>query len=129
MEKAAHAVGTTVRLKYFAQFVPVRREFALKNISKTLKKTQKLVQEYCLARPKVRFTFKVVKAKADHKFKPESWNWNYAPKPNASIADAVLQVLGRDAASVCRLVESPIEAGFQVSAFLYRSDAGKLKEL
>ena len=86
-------MGTTVRVVDYLKSIPVRRQTALKSPTKLLSKIKKMVQTYALARPSIRFSLKVLKAKTD------KGNWMYAPKsgatPEAVLTDAVIQVVGK----------------------------------
>ena len=101
-EKASHPVGTTVRVTDFLKNVPVRKQTALKTIAKSLAKLKKLVQIYSLARPSVRFSIKVLKAKNDKD------NWTYGPRPNAGFVDAALKVFGKEVTGECVHKKFPV---------------------
>ena len=92
-EKTAHPTGTTVRVVDFLKSIPVRRQTILKGSTKLLFKTKRLIQAYALARPTIRFSLKVLKAKND------KGNWIYAPKngaiPEAVLTNATMQVVGK----------------------------------
>lgn len=100
-------MGTTVRVVDFAKFVPVRREYALKISSKTIKKIQMLVRDYCLARPHVRFMFKVVRSRDDVRFKAGVMDWSYIPNDAAQLAGAANQAFSRDMTSQCYGIQYP----------------------
>ena len=89
-------MGTTVRIVDFLKSIPVRRQTALKSPAKLLFKIKKMLQAYALARPSIRFSLKVLKAKTD------KGNWMYAPKrgatPEAVLTDAAIQVVGKKVA-------------------------------
>lgn len=120
-ERASLPVGTTVRITDFIKANPVRRQQALKNAEKVLKKTKQMLQAYAFARPHVRFSLKVLKAKN------EKGNWVYAPKPNGSLEDAALKIVGSACVSQCAwsVVE---EHGFTVQALLPKpqAESGKI---
>ena len=85
-----------MRIQDFLTNVPVRKQTALKSASKTLISIRKLLQAYALARPEVRLSLKVLKAK-DGKA-----NWSYAPsKSAASLLEAVSKVAGKEVAAQC----------------------------
>ncbi|KAK5134645.1 hypothetical protein LTR08_006301 [Meristemomyces frigidus] len=115
-DRASLPVGTTVRITDFIKAQPVRRQVALKNIDKCLRKIKQTCQAYAFARPHVRMSLRVLKAKND------KGNWMYAPKPGGSVEDAALKIVGSACASQCiwTVVE---EAGFSLQAFLPRPDA------
>ncbi|KAI6902947.1 hypothetical protein KC318_g7207 [Hortaea werneckii] len=120
-ERASLPVGTTVRITDFIKANPVRRQQALKNAEKVLKKTKQMLQAYAFARPHVRLSLKVLKAKN------EKGNWVYAPKPNGSLEDAALKIVGSACVSQCAwfVVE---EHGFTVQALLPKpqAESGKI---
>ena len=95
-EKVSHPVGTTIRVLEFLKAIPVRRQTALKAPLKILAKIKKLLQAYAMARPSIRLSLKVLKAKND------KCNWMYAPKNGANhetvLIDAATKILGKKAA-------------------------------
>ncbi|KAL4902673.1 hypothetical protein BDW74DRAFT_180770 [Aspergillus multicolor] len=101
-EHVSHPVGTTVRVSNLFRQIPVRRQTVVKNAKKTLLRIKKMVQAYALARPSVRLSFKVLKAKN------ESGNWIYAPGKNATLMEAALKVAGTEVASNSELKEWPV---------------------
>jgi DNA mismatch repair protein MutL len=110
--RASHPTGTTVSVTKFMYKLPVRKQTFLKEASKTLAKIKELLQAYVLARPNIKFSFKVIKeSKA---------LFSYAPRPNDGIKEVVSQIFGKEAASQCisksarfpeRVVESTAEYG------------------
>ena len=86
---ASHPVGTTVRIQNFLHSIPVRRQTATKSASKTLGSIKKLLQSYAFARPTVRLSFKVLKAKT-----PKD-DWRFAPGSAEDGVETVAKVLGR----------------------------------
>ncbi|KAL4803044.1 hypothetical protein BDV18DRAFT_166540 [Aspergillus unguis] len=131
----SHSSGTTVRISNLFQQIPVRRQTSVKNAKKTISRIRKMIQSYAMARPAVRFTFKILKAKS------ESSNWMYAPGKKATLMDAALKVAGTEVASNCELKqwpssssqeESPTDnSGFRLVALLPRlgSDFTKFNNL
>ncbi|KAK6007062.1 hypothetical protein QM012_006070 [Aureobasidium pullulans] len=118
-DRAAHPPGTTVRIANFLKNQPVRKQVALKAAPKTLTKIKQLLQSYAFARPAMRLSLKVIKAKN------EKDNWTYAPKIGAGIEDTAFKVVGKPCASQCTWAELEHEA-FTVQAFLPRPDAHAL---
>ncbi|KAI4915699.1 hypothetical protein J4E90_004144 [Alternaria incomplexa] len=115
-EHDSHPVGTTVKVTKFFDFIPVRKETAIKNSAKTLAKIRRLMQAYALARPTIRFRLRVLKAKNSN------GDFVYAPKADANIEDAVLKVIGKDCALQCDW--TALEAdGFEIHAFLPKPGA------
>ena len=80
----------------FLKHLPVRKQTALKTASKVLAKIKSVLQAYALARPAVRFSLKVLKAKN------EKLNWLYAPVGGGNVAGAALKVVGQAAVAQCR---------------------------
>lgn len=116
-EKASLPVGTTARVTDFIKANPVRRQLALKNSDSCLKKIKRTLQSYAFARPHVRLSIRVLKAKTNNKI-----DWVYAPKLNGNVEDAAFKVVGAACASQCTwsVMESD---GFSLQAFLPRPDA------
>lgn len=121
-------MGTTLRITDFLKYIPVRRQGALKNATKTLTAIKKLLQAYAFAQPSKRFSLKVIKAKN------ENSNWMYAPAADATIPDAAIKIVGKDISGCCVTRElssrNPGEEGprdsssYQLTAFLAKPDAG-----
>lgn len=120
-DRTSTPVGTTVRITDFIKSNPVRRQFALKSTEKTLKKVRQTLHAYGLARPQVRLSFRILKAKND------KGNWMYASKPGGNVEDAAFKIVGAACASQC--VWSTVkEHGLMIlQAFLPRQDAEKAK--
>ncbi|KAL8806627.1 MAG: hypothetical protein Q9200_004964 [Gallowayella weberi] len=97
-DRVSHAVGTTVRITDFLKSLPVRRQTAIKESGKQLAKIKRTLQAYALARPSVRLSLKVLKAKSD------KGNWVYAPKSDASVSDAAVKIVGKRVSDQCRWV-------------------------
>jgi DNA mismatch repair ATPase MutL len=95
-ERVSLPRGTTVRIIDFLKTLPVRRQAAFKSVSKSLIKIKKLLQSYALARPSVRFSLKLLKAKNDN------GNWIYAPHNGDYIPEAARNILGKDVAEQCQ---------------------------
>lgn len=77
----------------FLKYLPVRRQTILKSSSKVLSRIKRLLQEYALSRPHVRFSLKVLSRPQD--------SWIYAPKRDPSVLDAIIKVLGAELAAQC----------------------------
>jgi DNA mismatch repair protein MutL len=115
-ERGSLPTGTTVKVTDFMKSNPVRKQVALKNAEKNLTKVKQMLQSYAFARPGVRISFKVLKAKN------ESANWVYAPKPGANAEDVALKIAGTCCTSQCTwsIVE---DQGYTAHAFLPKIDA------
>lgn len=85
--------GTTVSVAQLYHGIPVRKQSVIKEAKRTLERIKVLFRSYAMARPKMRFTFRVIG-------KP-NLTWIYAPKQDASYSEVILQILGKDAASRC----------------------------
>ncbi|KAK0321055.1 hypothetical protein LTR82_007972 [Friedmanniomyces endolithicus] len=119
-ERASLPVGTTVRVTDFIKSNPVRRQRTLKDAEKCLKHVKQTLQAYAFARPQVRFSLRVLKAKS------EKSNYMYAPKPGGSVEDAALKIVGSACVSQC--IWSIIEdRGFTLQAFVPRPDGDASK--
>ena len=70
-----------------------------------------MLKAYALARPLVRFSLKVLKAKNDKE------NWMYAAKPEASVADAALKLVGPQVVSQCQWQSWSSLTGTEPSSF------------
>jgi DNA mismatch repair protein MutL len=91
--RTSHPIGTTVTITKFMYNIPVRKQTFLKETSKSLGKIKELLQAYILARPNIKFSFKVSKeSKA---------SWSYAPRPSDGVKEAVTQLFGKEVASQC----------------------------
>ena len=69
------------------------------------------MQAYALARPAVRFSLRVLKAKSNQ------GDFIYAPKKESNVVDAVLKVIGKDCALHCDWTAIETD-GFEIHAFL-----------
>lgn len=88
---ASHPVGSTIRIIDFLKSIPVRKQTAVKNTSKTLSTIKKLLQSYAFARGTVRFSLKILKGKNDKS------NWQYVPVDSAgNLRDAAAKIIGKD---------------------------------
>ncbi|KAK3719033.1 hypothetical protein LTR37_004597 [Vermiconidia calcicola] len=115
-ERASLPVGTTIKVIDFLKSHPVRKQVMLKGTEKTLKKVKETLQSYAFARPHVRYSLRVLKAKND------KGNWMYAPKPGGNAEDAAFKIVGAACASQCTW--SVIEDhGFTLQSFVPKSDA------
>ena len=96
-------VGTTVRVEKFLDTLPVRRQTAEKNSIKVLAKVKRLLQAYVFARPHLRFSLKVLKAKND------KGNWKYPKiagigisKSKPSMFIAAKDIIGQKVTDQCQ---------------------------
>ncbi|ENI01248.1 hypothetical protein COCC4DRAFT_43803 [Bipolaris maydis ATCC 48331] len=107
----SHPVGTTVKVTGFFDYIPVRKQTAIRNVAKCLAKIRRLMQSYALARPTIRFRLRVLKAKNSN------GDFSYAPRAHADVGDAVLKTFGRDCAAQCDFTTAEAD-GFEIRAFL-----------
>lgn len=94
--RVSQPVGTTVRITDFMKNVPVRRQTALKTSTKSIAKIRRLLQAYAYARPSVKFSLKVCKAKNDKS------NWIYAPASGDTVLDAAIKICGSRLVDQCQ---------------------------
>lgn len=104
-EQASAPVGTAVKVSGLFSKLPVRRQTAIKEASKTIPKIKELLQSYALARLDIRYLFKVLG-------RPKL-SWSYTPGKVATVREAVLRVYGHDLASQCVEVTVPEAEGIQ----------------
>jgi hypothetical protein len=109
----------------FLTKIPVRKQTALKNNTKTLQAIKGLLFAFAFARRDVRFSLKVLKAKNN------KLNWTYAASQNADLTEIATKVLGKEVASECTPykissadTDVEIENGWEVEALLVSADAG-----
>ncbi|KAF1959045.1 hypothetical protein CC80DRAFT_440228, partial [Byssothecium circinans] len=115
-ERTSAPVGSTVKVTDLFKYQPVRKQAALKNSAKCLTKVRRMVQAYALARPTVRFSLRVLKAKSN------KGDFMYAPKKDANVEDAVLKVINKDCSLQCDWTAMESD-GFEVHAYLPKPDA------
>lgn len=127
--KVGAPVGTTVRAEGFFERWPVRKQSALRDREKGLKRVSGVMQGYVLTRPGVRLQLRVGKGKGTAVAGGGKEDWVYAPKPGIAVgtgeermADAVWKVVGKDTAVQCAYPIREVK-GYTVEAFLPRSDA------
>jgi DNA mismatch repair ATPase MutL len=117
-------VGTTVRVDRFLETLPVRRQAAEKASVKTLAKIKRVLQAYALARPSLRLSLKVLKAKN------EKANWKYPKntgvgnsRNSASYFSAAIDVIGKNVTDQCQWISSTwSSAGEQIDTALGAQD-------
>ena len=94
-------VGTTVRVERFLEALPVRKQAAEKNPAKVLARIKRTLQAYVLARPHLRISLKILKAK------DEKANWKYPTslghsKLKTSPLNAAVDVVGKKITDQCQ---------------------------
>lgn len=95
-QRISAPVGTTVTVTALFKTIPVRRQVAEKEAHKNLAKARHLLHAYALARPMIRLSLKVLGGDIKQ-------TWSYSPGSEASIREAVVQVLGAGVMSECVL--------------------------
>lgn len=89
----------------------MRKDLAVKGAAKCMAKIRRLLQAYAFARPAVRFSLHVLKAKNN------KVDFVCAPKANANIEDAALKIVGKECALQCDWTVLELD-GFEVHAFM-----------
>jgi DNA mismatch repair ATPase MutL len=112
----------------FLTKIPVRKQSALKATMKTLEAIKSLLFSFAFARPEVRFSLKVLKAKNN------KLNWTYTATPSQSLTEIATKVVGKEIASVCAPhsitsidCDDATGAGWDISAILISPSAGMSK--
>ena len=104
--RTSHPVGTTVKVEKYLQNLPVRRQAAETMAVKMLAKIKRLLQAYALARPYLRLSLKILKAK-DRK---GDWVYPKSGVLSASRLEASLHaatdVFGKKLMSQCEITFS-----------------------
>ena len=85
-KRLSHPVGTTAQITDFLSKVPVRKQTAEKHSAKCLTKIRRLLQGYVLARPHIRLSLKLLKAKST------KGDWSYAPRAGVSSKKAFMSL-------------------------------------
>lgn len=118
---ASHGTGTTVRVASFLRNVPVRRQTASKQATKTLSNIKRLLFDYAFARPTVRFQVKVLKSKSDLKD-----NWLYAPCKDATNLSLIAsKIISKDIVAQCQQTSITSEDGqYTIDALVPSNHAG-----
>lgn len=68
----------------------------MKASAKSLKNIKRLLQTYAFARPSVRFSLKVLKAKNDQ------WSWSYVPARHPTASDVAVKIVGKKVVDQCQ---------------------------
>jgi DNA mismatch repair protein MutL len=126
-EPVSAPVGTTVRVCDLFSRLPVRAQVTVKEAPKIQAKLKSLLQSYALARPQIKFSFKVLGR--------PTLGWSAASSQTLSMRDTISRVLSRDLASQCLEWPTPGStterlpltqhgiADYKIEAFLPRPDA------
>ena len=105
-KRTSHPVGTTVRVEKYLQSLPIRRQAAEKTTVKMLSKIKRMLQAYALARPYLRLSLKILKAK-DRK---GDWTFPKSGALSTSRLDASLHaatdIFGKKLTSQCNVISS-----------------------
>lgn len=110
-----------MKVSDFLKSIPVRKQTALKQATKTLNNVKKLLFDYAFARPTVRFQFKVLRSGGDLKA-----NWSFAPCNDASNLNLLSsKIVGKDVAAQCKqCTVTSDDGGYTIDALLFAKDAG-----
>lgn len=113
-------------MQSFLHNIPVRKQTALKSAAKALQAIKALLYSFAFARPNVRFSLKVLKAKSD------KGNWTYAPSPKDALTEVASKIVGQDIVSECapHLITSDdtgdaIGEGWTIEGLLLSRTAGE----
>ena len=91
-----------MRVEKFLDTLPVRRLAVEKTSAKLLAKVKRMLHAYTLARPHLRLSLKILKAKND------KGNWKYTgvghSKTRASAFDAATEIIGKKVTDQCQLI-------------------------
>lgn len=93
VEPVSGPVGTAVKVTDLFARIPVRKQMALKEVSKTTSKIRDLLRSYAFARPQIKLTFRVLN-------QPKA-SWSYSPGTHGNIKQAALQAFGTELVSQC----------------------------
>lgn len=100
----------------------------LKTATRTLSDIKKVLQSYAFARPTVRISFKVLRAKN------EKYNWTYGPNPGSTtLLDATVKIVGQEVAVHCEArrwisdVEGEFEESHIIEAVVAKGEGGRVK--
>ncbi|KAF2634915.1 hypothetical protein P280DRAFT_523576 [Massarina eburnea CBS 473.64] len=115
-ERTSAPVGTIIKITDFFKHLPVRKQTTLKDPAKCLAKIRRLIQAYALARPAVRFSLRILRAKSN------KGDFVYAPKKDANVEDAVIKIISKECALQCDWTATKTD-GFEIHAYLPRPDA------
>lgn len=95
----------------------------MKHAARTLQSIKALLTTYAFARPRVRFSFKVLKAKSDQA------NWTYAPGAKDTLVDTASKLVGKETASNCTIDSAKggvdLEDGWELDALLLSPRIGR----
>lgn len=91
IERVAAPVGTAVKVTDLFAKIPVRKQWALKEATKSLSIIKDLLHTYAFARPHVKLALKVLDQ--------PKLSWSYAPGSHPSIKQAALQIFGTELVS------------------------------
>ncbi|KAK0126307.1 hypothetical protein ONS95_007917 [Cadophora gregata] len=117
--RTSHPVGTKISVTKFLYNLPVRRQTALKDSAKTLKRIKELLYSYAFARPRVRFCMRVASG--------GKGSWSFTPRPNDGMKEVASKIIGRDAAAQC--IEKSLAFSEKTSISHTSKDASKAAQI
>lgn len=91
-------VGTTFLIEDLFENIPARKQQAVKSSGRCISELKDLLTSVALARPYLRMAFSVV-GKPKH-------SWRFAPAPQPTTQDALLQCFGKELTSQCTYSEA-----------------------
>lgn len=93
-KRVSAPVGTSVSVTGLYGNMPVRELFVIKEAPKHIIRIKQMLQEYALAKPGIRLSFRSLGGTA---------KWSYFPRPQATVREAVIQVFGTELMSHCMI--------------------------
>ncbi|OTB08692.1 hypothetical protein M426DRAFT_7418 [Hypoxylon sp. CI-4A] len=107
-------VGTTVSVSGLFEKLPVRKREAVKESAKTVDTIRELLRSYAMARPHLRLSFKVLQSTKQ--------SWSYAPKPDANVKEAAIQIFGIELTAHC------LEKTFKIGSSATENDSSPIHQ-
>lgn len=95
-------VGTTVQITKLFDNIPVRKQNAMKESTKSIASIKRLLQSYSLARPNIKLALKI-------RGEPNR-SWSYSPGTVQNVREAALQVFDVNLVSQCVEVVSSLDS-------------------
>lgn len=93
-QRVSAPIGTTVSVTGLYSNTPVRERITIKEAHKNIPRIKQLLQEYALARPGIRLSYKTLGGNG---------RWSYSPRPQATTREAVIQMFGTEVMSQCMI--------------------------
>lgn len=93
-KRVSAPVGTSMSVTGLYGNMPVRVRYVTKEATKHVSRIKQMLQEYALAKPGIRLSFRSLGGNA---------KWSYSPRPQATVREAVIQVFGTELMSQCMI--------------------------